>query len=87
MTVEELKAAARELGYKVVKIERKVKLLPCVCGATRRNHRYAWMTNCEILECPKCGRRAAGRTEEEAKRNWNLMIMDAQGEEWEGIHR
>ena len=28
-----------------------------------------------------------GRTEEEAKRNWNLMIMDAQGEEWEGIHR
>lgn len=52
------------------------KLIPCVCGGKRRTLWYhpakdgMW-----DYECIKCGRRSPlGKTQEEAKKNWNEFI-------------
>lgn len=78
MTIEELKEEAKKLGYTVVKIPKKEKLLPCVCGNNRREHWHRVDIKSgrayEILRCSKCGREAKGETERDAIHNWNEMI-------------
>lgn len=78
MTFEELKAEAKAQGYSLIKIVPKVKLEPCLCGCNRREHRIKWtgVEELEILRCTKCGREAWGRSEKEAKANWNRMIVN-----------
>ena len=76
MTVEELRREAKAMGYNIIPIKPKEKLLPCACGSKRREH---WSTyekgkNYTVLRCEKCGRGASGRTEREARRNWNDMV-------------
>jgi len=78
MTFEELKEEAKRQGYNLIKITKKEKLLPCICGNTRRQHWHRVDVKSgrsyEILRCPNCGREVNGETEKEAKHNWNLMI-------------
>ncbi len=77
MTVEELRKEAKALGYNIIKIQKKEKLLPCICGCNRRGR---WtgtgVENKVILQCERCGRRANGKSEKEARHNWNEMIKN-----------
>ena len=79
MTYEELKKAADELGYNLLKKSRYVKLLPCLCGSTRRQHRFGVGKggNTETLICERCGLKGyPGATENEAKLGWNKKIEE-----------
>lgn len=80
MTVDELRAEAKKLGYNIIKVKKPEKLLPCTCGSKRRyrGNRYEKSTGkfYDELVCMKCGKRAEGETEEEAIHNWNIMIQE-----------
>lgn len=79
MTVTELKAEAKKLGYRLVPMpEPPIKLLPCTCGHNRRAH---WYTSTGMFfECQKCGRESpTGETEAEARRLWNEMVNKGTG--------
>lgn len=76
MTFEELKAEARAQGFKLIPVKEKEKLLPCTCGSKRREH-WSRLTGDRLeitLCCSRCGKRASGTTEAEARHNWNDMI-------------
>ena len=75
MTVDLLRKEAKALGYNIIKINPKEKLLCCVCGRNRRGH---WTTYVKgvayiTLRC-ECGREALGRTDREVRHNWNEMV-------------
>ena len=72
MTVEELRTTAKEMGYKLMPIGTVEKLKVCRCGCKRREHWYD--SRGVMLKCKKCGLSASGKTEAEARRNWNRMI-------------
>lgn len=78
MTEQELKAIAKEMGYRLKKIEPSIKLLPCTCGSTRRQNSYRWDNEKRkeviTLTCLKCGKEASGYSLDEAKKNWNKLI-------------
>lgn len=82
MTLEEIKIEAAKLGYKLVKKQKSIKLLPCTCGSKRRT---MWITTAggtkgvqRILVCDKCGMEAPpGNTIQEAKENWNRIIEES----------
>ena len=74
MTIEELKAEAKALGYTVVKTKPQEKLLPCICGCRYRERWSGTHDHSVIIKCHKCGREASGRTEREARHNWNEMV-------------
>lgn len=77
MTLEELKVEAKIHGYTLIKIKEKERLLPCICGSNRRTHVYRGNSTDgerETLICKRCGRRAGGKDEYEARHNWNEMI-------------
>lgn len=76
MTVEELRKEAKDLGYNIVRINPKEKLLPCICGCKRREHwtRFLKGEVYTVLGCEKCDREAMGRTDREVRHNWNEMI-------------
>lgn len=81
MTVEELRKEANTLGYSIVPIVRTEKLLPCLCGCTRRNHWITYNkygTKLKTYRCVRCDREASGRTDREARRNWNAMVRGGQ---------
>lgn len=77
--IEDLKQKLKEMGYNVIKIPKREKFLPCVCGCNRRT---TWFSsnniNKYIYECQKCGLSASGKTEKEARHNWNIMIKNRQ---------
>lgn len=81
MTVEELRREAKALGYNIIRINPMEKLLPCVCGCKRRFH---WTTHDKyggelvVLRCERCPREASGKTERDARHNWNEMVREAQ---------
>ena len=75
MTVEELKAEAKKLGYKIIPVSESIKLLPCVCGCKRRTH--WWTVKGMFYQCNQCGLKAPiGENETEAKKLWNKMIEE-----------
>lgn len=76
MTLEELKAEAKELGYRLVPEKTPMpRLLPCSCGRKRIER---WV-NCEqdgpntlFYACPDCDKTSAPKpTEREAREAWN----------------
>ena len=78
MTIEELRVEAKKLGYNLIPINKKEKLLPCTCGCKRREHwgfrnnkTGKWETE---LRCHKCGKTVCGPSEKEAIHNWNEVI-------------
>ena len=82
MTVEELKKIANEMGYNIIKKQEYIKLLPCKCGCNRRSHWGGFNEhNAVILVCENCGARAQGKTEREARINWNRMVRGEEHDE------
>lgn len=78
MTFEELKAEADKQGYKLVVYKKIEPFLPCTCGCNRRTHWYSYKNgeNNIRLCCNRCGKSASGKTEAEARRNWNALIRE-----------
>lgn len=76
MTIEELRREAKALGYNIIKIPQPMeKFLPCKCGNNSRSR--WWGThdyNTVIFECRRCGARAHGKNEREARHNWNEIM-------------
>lgn len=80
MDVEELRILAKSMGYNIIPIKKREKLLPCVCGCKSRSR---WVTSVKgvyyrVLRCNKCDREASGKSEAEAIHNWNEMIRSEQ---------
>ena len=77
MTFEELKREAKAQGYHLIKSQPHIKFEPCICGCNRREHWTKWtgVESLIMLRCAKCGREASGKTEKDAKLNWNSMIQ------------
>ena len=78
MTVEELKAEAKKLGYKIIPIRNRVKLLPCQCG---RKRLQMWVDGGSpggfFYVCPRCGRASlTGKTVNGARKKWNKMVEE-----------
>lgn len=72
----EFKAEAKRRGHNLIKIPEKVELLPCVCG-NKKHHRVFIMSGLQYYSCCKCGLVAEdGKTERQAKLNWNAMIEE-----------
>lgn len=80
MDVEELKELAKSMGYNIIPIKKREKLLPCICGCNRRSHweTYVKGIHYKILRCEQCDRAASGRTNVEVIHNWNEMIRSEQ---------
>ncbi len=81
MTLEELKQAADEMGYSVVKKPQPtVKLLPCTCGRKQIDKwhgRSVAMGDYIVYKCYRCGNKAEpGKTIRAARLNWNKMIEE-----------
>lgn len=75
MTIEELKVEAAKLGYVLVKKPQpKEKFLPCICGRNNHTTWYNYIGNSIKFVCNHCGRSASGKTDREARHNWNEMI-------------
>lgn len=80
-TDEEFKAEAKRRGYNLIKIPENVKLLPCVCG-NEKHHRVFIMSGLQYYSCRECGLVAEdGKTERQAKLNWNKMIEEKMKED------
>lgn len=77
-TVEEIKEAAKEMGYKLIPAPTLERLKTCVCGGKRRERWYK--DACVILVCKRCGREVNGTSEADARRNWNAMVEGERGE-------
>lgn len=74
MTVEELKAEAKKLGYNIVKIPEPLEpLTPCVCGR-KKPQRWFGRFSLEQYICSNCGRAGEPGKKREARHNWNEMI-------------
>ena len=75
MTVKELRAEANKLGYNIIPKPEYIKFVPCICG---HNRRQLWFTpNGMKYECKNCGMTSPeGKTERDAKKKWNEMIMN-----------
>ena len=76
MTVEELKAEAKAMGYTLIKKQPPMeKFLPCTCG---RNSRSRWWgvhkDDAVIVECRGCGRRVCAKNERELRQKWNAVM-------------
>ena len=79
MTLEELKAEAKKMGYKLIKDSPYERFLPCTCGCNKRESRFiplSYHRGIVRYVCKKCGKAAEGVDEKDAKHNWNLMIME-----------
>lgn len=81
VSLEDLRAAAEEMGYLLVKKKQPMpKLLPCVCGEKRKPEEW---TNCSVsggkfYRCPKCRLRGAvGASRSERIKNWNAAVLAA----------
>ena len=66
-----IKEEAKDMGYSLIKIVKREKLRPCICGRNKREHWYGY--DYVVLKCG-CGREARGKNEKEAIHNWNKMI-------------
>ena len=76
MTLEELKVEAKNQGYKLIKDTPYEKFLPCKCGYNRRKRCCGFYNSSPgylyvRYECMRCGYYVDGKTEKEAKHNWN----------------
>lgn len=74
MTVEELRALAKSMGYNIVKIKPYEKFLPCICGNNRREEWFGNDGREIIYKCTKCGFGVFGKNRADAKHNWNINV-------------
>ena len=88
MTVEELEDLAKSMGYYIQKIpEKKVKLLPCTCGAKQMHVIRGGRKR--MIACHRCGKKTdwfedpfsdIHNIEKTARLAWNKMIEDGMKE-------
>lgn len=82
MTVEELKLEAAKLGYNIIKKVENIKFSPCTCGYNKRDLWWDGKDNMCFYKCKRCEFRGyKGKTQNEAKRNWNKAIDEARKSE------
>lgn len=75
MTIEELKAEADKLGYRILKKEKYINLSPCSCGRKKPEKWHDAIEGNKFYQCRNCGRKAPGaNTDKQAKKNWNKMM-------------
>ena len=75
-SIEDLKAVANKYGYNLIKKQKTERLLPCICGCTKRSHYYITKPGLRKgrgLVCKKCGLTAEGEAST-VRKNWNDMI-------------
>lgn len=82
MTVKELQAEAKKLGYKLTKIPTKpARLLPCpICGKKNRSMWYKYLNGapdgihlrCNTVNCTFEG--FSGQDERGAREGWNSAV-------------
>lgn len=77
MELEELKAEAEKLGYKLVKKQESTVLLPCTCD---RKKPHEWIqvrpTSGYFYRCEYCYKRTEPeKTRIAARKAWNQMIL------------
>ena len=82
MTLKKLKTEADKHGYRLVKDNPTVKLLPCpVCGSKRT---IEWIHSSDdegiySRECNKCDFRASReKTKRKARESWNKAVLEYQ---------
>lgn len=75
MTIDELKAGAKEHGYTLVKQKKYERVIPieqCVCGRKRLK---VWYGIGRLVICTDCGKKGPDcASEREARIKWNEMI-------------
>jgi len=70
--IERLRLEAKKLGCYIVVPPPYVKLIPCICGCTRRSTWHDANKNMEYFECKKCGyRNKGGKTNMLNRISWN----------------
>ena len=82
MTVTKLREEAKKLGYKLVKNEPYVSLLPCSCGEKRKVYCVhggekidGKLVFYRYYECKSCGLKGEkSKTERSAKIAWNQKV-------------
>ena len=77
MTLDELKAEADNLGYRLVKKPERIIMLPCpICGRKSTSEWYAMEFGRHIFrECNGCNFHGGYRkTPTEAKKKWNEAV-------------
>lgn len=83
MTVEELKKAADELGYNIVKKREPLPTLErCSCGANRRMYGIRSASTYKkpgiFYSCEACGLEGEpGMSKREAIENWNRAVLES----------
>lgn len=81
MTLQELIDEADGQGYRLVKKPLKTTLLACICGCRKRKHLYS-NDGTITLVCMKCGKSVTGKSEMNARVNWNKEITRIMNEEF-----
>lgn len=80
-----LKEEAKALGYKLVPIQKYIRLSPCICGRRYPDkwYRADWDGyGGQFYKCPNCERKGSvGKTEKAARLNWNELMESLKGED------
>lgn len=76
MTLEELKLAAKNLGYKLVKDRPYISMSPCICGNKAISYGSTFPSSTPYFhKCRKCGFKSKpAKTKYEARANWNECV-------------
>lgn len=78
MNLEELKAEAAKLGYKLVKKQPYIKLSHCTCGKKKPVNWFIMQgenRGMSIYQCDNCGLSALpAKTDRQARENWNQLV-------------
>ena len=77
MTVEELNAEAKKLGYRIVPKPERITLMPCpFCGKKRTKELFG-QGGLRFRKCAYCDfRGSSGRTAKDAKTKWNDSVKE-----------
>lgn len=78
MELEGLKVEAAKLGYRLVKKQPYIKLLPCTCGEKKPHEWYRAGENGGIFyKCDSCELSASpAKTNKRARENWNNLVSE-----------
>lgn len=77
MELEELKAEADKMGYRLVKKQGSIVLIPCTCGGGKPHEWFQFVgEKGYIYRCGKCDKEGKlCKTKIAARQAWNQMIL------------